>query len=92
MNINTFTEKAQEAVRQAQTLAQQHGQQQIEAEHLAAALLGQDGGVASRVVDKAGGNPKALLQRLRQAIERLPRVSGSGATSCRRPKTASSRR
>ena len=80
MDPNRLTEKAQEAVRQAQTLAQQHGQQQIEAEHLAAALLGQDGGVAARVVEKAGGNARALIQRLQQAIERLPRVSGSGAT------------
>jgi ATP-dependent Clp protease ATP-binding subunit ClpB len=79
MDSNRLTDQAQRAVRQAQTLAQKHGQQQIEAEHLAAALLGQDGGVASRVVAKAGGNPQALLQRLQQALERLPRVSGSGA-------------
>jgi ATP-dependent Clp protease ATP-binding subunit ClpB len=42
-------------------------------------VLSQDGGVAGRVVERAGGNLKALLQRLQQAIERLPRVSGSGA-------------
>jgi ATP-dependent Clp protease ATP-binding subunit ClpB len=79
MDPNRLTDKAQDAVRQAQTLAQRSGQQQIEVEHLATALLSQDGGVAARIVEKAGGNVKALLQRLQQAIERLPRVSGSGA-------------
>ena len=79
MDPNRLTEKAQDAIRQAQSLAQRHGQPQIDAEHLAVALLGQDGGVAARVVEKAGGNPAALVQRLQQAVERLPRVSGPGA-------------
>ena len=79
MDVNRLTEKAQDAVRQAQALAQRHGQQQIEAEHLAVALLSQDGGVAARVVEKAGAAPATLLQRLQQAIEKMPRVSGGGA-------------
>jgi len=79
MDVNRLTEKAQDAVRQAQALAQRHGQQQIEAEHLAVALLSQDGGVAARVVEKAGVAPATLLQRLQQAIEKIPRVSGGGA-------------
>jgi ATP-dependent Clp protease ATP-binding subunit ClpB len=81
MDVNRLTEKAQDAVRQAQALAQRHGQQQIEAEHLAVALLSQDGGVAARVVEKAGAAPATLLQRLQQAIEKMPRVSGGGAQS-----------
>jgi ATP-dependent Clp protease ATP-binding subunit ClpB len=79
MDVNRLTEKAQDALRQAQTLAQRHGQQQIELEHLAQALLSQESGVAARVVEKAGANPSALVQRLQQAVERLPRVSGGGA-------------
>jgi ATP-dependent Clp protease ATP-binding subunit ClpB len=79
MDLNRLTEKAQDAIRQAQGLAQRHGHPQIDTEHLAVALLGQDGGVASRVVEKAGGNPKTLLQQLQQALERMPRVSGPGA-------------
>ncbi len=79
MDLNRLTEKAQDAIRQAQSLAQGHGHPQIDAEHLAVALLAQDGGVASRVVEKAGGNPVALVQRLQQALGRLPRVSGPGA-------------
>jgi len=80
MDPNRLTEKGQEAVREAQSLAQRHGQSQIDAEHLAVALLSQDGGVASRVVEKAGASPATLLQRLKQAVEKLPRVSGPGAS------------
>ena len=57
MDPNRLTEKAQDAIRQAQSLAQRQGQPQIDAEHLAVALLGQDGGVAARVVEKAGAQP-----------------------------------
>ncbi len=79
MDPNRLTEKAQDVLRQAQTMAQREGQTQIEPGHLAVALLEQDGGVAARIVDKAGGNPATLTQRLRQALGRLPRVSGPGA-------------
>src|SRR5690349_24356102 len=79
MDPNRLTEKAQDAMRQAQSMAQREGQTQIEPEHLALALLEQDGGVAARVVERAGGNAATLMQRLRQALTRLPRVSGPGA-------------
>jgi ATP-dependent Clp protease ATP-binding subunit ClpB len=79
-DLNRLTEKAQDVIRQAQSLAQRHGHPQIDAEHLAAALLAQDGGVAARVVEKAGGNPSALVQQLQQGLSRLPRVSGPGAS------------
>ncbi|HTU00880.1 MAG TPA: Clp protease N-terminal domain-containing protein, partial [Candidatus Sulfotelmatobacter sp.] len=76
MDPNRLTQKAQEAIQHAQSLAQGNGHPQIEAEHLAIALLSQDEGVASRLVEKAGGSPSALVQRLQQALGRLPRVSG----------------
>src|SRR5213593_3698844 len=79
MDPNRLTEKAQDVMRDAQTQAQRQGHSQIEAEHLAVALLEQDGGVASRVVEKAGASPATLLQRWKQALGRLPRVSGPGA-------------
>ena len=79
MDLNRLTEKAQDALRQAQTLAQRHGQSQIDVEHLALALLTQEGGVAPRVVEKAGANAAAIVERLQQAVTRLPRVSGPGA-------------
>jgi ATP-dependent Clp protease ATP-binding subunit ClpB len=79
MDLNRLTEKAQDAIRQAQSLAQRGGHSQIEVEHLALSLLSQDDGVAARVVQKAGAAPAALVERLQQALGRLPRVSGPGA-------------
>ena len=54
MDANRLTEKGQDAIRQAQFLARRRGHPQIDTEHVAVALLGQDGGVAARVVEKAG--------------------------------------
>src|SRR2546426_5366006 len=79
MDLNRLTEKAQDVIRGAQALAQRRGHAQIDVEHLAVALLSQDGGVAQRVVEKAGANPATLVERLQQAVGRLPRVSGPGA-------------
>ena len=79
MDLNRLTEKAQDVIRGAQALAQRRGHAQIDVEHLAVALLSQDGGVAPRIVEKAGEKPASLVQRLEQALDRLPRVSGPGA-------------
>ena len=79
MDPNRLTEKAQDVMRDAQTQAQRQGHSQIESEHLAVALLEEDGGVASRVVEKAGVSPATLLPKLKQAVTRLPRVSRPGA-------------
>jgi ATP-dependent Clp protease ATP-binding subunit ClpB len=79
MDLSRLTEKAQDVIRGAQALAQRHGHAQIDVEHLATALLGQDGGVAPRIVEKAGGNVAPIVERLQQALDRLPRVSGPGA-------------
>src|SRR4029453_13132226 len=76
MDLNRLTEKAQDVIRGAQGLGERRGHAQIDVEHLAVALLSQDGGVAPRIVEKAGGNPASLVQRIEQALDRLPRVSG----------------
>ena len=81
MDTNKLTEKSQEAIGQAQSLAQRQGHSQIDVEHLAVALLAQEGGVAARVIEKAGVSPASLMQRLQGALDRLPRVSGPGARS-----------
>ena len=54
MDINRFTEKLQEAIRSAQSKAIRYGNQQIDVEHLLAALLEQEGGLASSILAKAG--------------------------------------
>jgi ATP-dependent Clp protease ATP-binding subunit ClpB len=79
MDFNRFTEKLQDGLRAAQTLAQRHGQQQLDVEHLLLALLEQQGGLAQSVLLRAGANLEAVHRRLTQDLDRLPKVSGSAA-------------
>ena len=80
MDINRFTEKLQEAIRSAQSKAIRLGHQQIDVEHLLAALLEQEGGLASSILTKAGVGVEALARRVEAELDRLPKVSGtSGA-------------
>jgi ATP-dependent Clp protease ATP-binding subunit ClpB len=77
MDFNRFTEKLQEAVRAAQSLASQRGQQQLDVDHLLLALLEQPNGLAPSILLKAEVNPEILHRRLVQDLDKLPRVSGT---------------
>jgi ATP-dependent Clp protease ATP-binding subunit ClpB len=78
MDINRFTEKAQEALSAAQRRAQRGGQQQVDVEHLLMALLEQEPGLAPSILRKANINVEGLRRRAEQELERLPRLSSSG--------------
>src|SRR5438874_3782775 len=81
MKIEQFTEKARQAVSEANELAKQYNNSQIEVEHLLAALLSQEGGVVQQVIQKVGGD-LAMTQRLvHDDIERLPRAYGGSEPS-----------
>jgi len=77
MRYEKFTTKLQEALAEAQSLALGQDHQQIEPQHLVAALLAQEDGLAASLIAKAGGNSAALRQSLQQAIGRLPKVEGT---------------
>src|SRR5579863_8427095 len=77
MDFNRFTEKMQEAVRTAQSIAIQHGNQQVDTEHLMLALLEQQGGLAPSILNKADVKVDTLRSRFQQEVDRLPKVSGS---------------
>src|ERR1700686_4720970 len=80
MDINRFTEKLQEAIRSAQSTATGYGHQQVDVEHLLAALLAQEGGLAGSILARGGVPAETLAKRLESELERLPKVSGpSGA-------------
>src|SRR5271155_3733817 len=76
MDFNRFTEKLQEAVRAAQSIAVQHGNQQIDTEHLMLVLLDQEGGLAPSILNKADIRVDALRTRFQQEVDRMPKVSG----------------
>ncbi len=79
MDLNRFTEKAREAVASAKQLAVQFGQQQIDVEHVLLALLEQQDGLASKVLEKAGAPLDRFKERVRRQLEKLPRVSDVSA-------------
>jgi len=78
-NTNRFTEKSQEALVAAQTLAERNGNSQVEPEHLLLALLEQHEGVVPQVLNRLDVAAGALAQQVRSELNRLPRVSGSAA-------------
>ena len=77
MDFNRLTEKSQEAIRQAQSVAVQHGNQQVDVEHLLLALLEQEGGLASSILLRADVALEPLHKRLLQEIEKFPKISGN---------------
>ncbi len=81
MDINRFTEKAQEALQAAQKIAARHEQQHVDVEHLLLALLQQEPGLAPAILRKANVNLDSLRQRAEREVDRLPKVGGATAES-----------
>src|SRR2546425_7777110 len=79
MDQNRLTEKSQEALQAAHRLAAKMNHQQIDVEHLLLALLDQEHGLATSILNKADVPVDALKVKLHRELEKLPRVSGSGA-------------
>src|SRR2546425_8811792 len=80
MDLNKFTEKSQAALMEAQNLATRNQHQTVDVEHLLLALLEQEGGLVSRLFDKARVSPELLQTRLEEELHRIPRVSGDTTT------------
>ena len=76
MNINKFTIKSQEAIQQAQQLAQSFEQQQIENEHIFKAIFEVDENVAPFILKKLNVNVPLFEQILDSTIQSFPKVSG----------------
>ncbi len=74
-----FTVKAQEAVQRGSTLASEHGNPELMAVHLLAALLEDREGIVPPVLEKIGISAQTVLRDAYQEIERLPKVSGGDA-------------
>ena len=78
MRLDKLTTKLQEALSDAQSLAVGSDNQYIDPLHLLTALLNQDDGGSRSLLQRAGVNVSGLTNQLKQAIDRLPRVSGAG--------------
>ena len=78
MNINKFTQKSMEAVQACEKLAYEYGNQQIEQEHLLYSLLTLEDSLLLKLVTKMEINGSQFAEEARQAVEKLPKVSGGG--------------
>ncbi len=79
MDLNKYTQKAQEAVLAAQGLAQEYSHSQIEPVHLLLALLRQSDGVVPQVVQRLGASPGLLMTDLEAELSRRPKAYGATA-------------
>ena len=78
MNLQKFTQKSIEALQQAQNMTIQNGNQQMGQEHLMLALTEQQDGLIAELLRKIGASPEAVCAALQQAVDRLPKLGGSG--------------
>ncbi|MEM0965784.1 MAG: ATP-dependent chaperone ClpB [Verrucomicrobiota bacterium] len=76
-DFNRFTEKAREAVVEAQALAREHQNSQIEPAHLLATLAHQENGIVPGLLNRLQITPHAIVLAANREIERLAKVSGS---------------
>ena len=79
MNLERFTERAQQAVVDAQQTALEFHHAYIEPAHILRALLRQEQGVAAQVIAGAGGNPQALESELDRELGGMPKVGGDSS-------------
>lgn len=77
MRLDKLTIKTQEAIQEAQRIAEQHGNQELQVEHLLKALLEDSSGIVYRAIAEAGGDIKAIEAELDREIDRFFKVSGA---------------
>ena len=78
MNMNQFTQKSLAAIQGAQDIAVEHGNQQIEQEHLLLALLSDEQGFIPQLLSAMGMTVPRFTAAVTAQVEKLPKVSGGG--------------
>ncbi len=81
MDINTFTQKSQEAILEAREIAAQRNHQYVEPEHLLAAILGQTETIVYPLLGKLGVHVTDVRTPLENLLDQLPKVYGTVETS-----------
>ena len=88
MNPEKLTQKSQDALREAQAIATRRNHQQIDVEHLLAALLAQEQGIVPALLERAGVAVPAVIERVERELARLPQVSDANAQVYMAPRLA----
>jgi ATP-dependent Clp protease ATP-binding subunit ClpB len=76
MDLNKFTQKAQESISQSQQVAKDNHHQAIEPIHILLALVQQPEGVVAAIINKIAGNSAAILSEIKKEIDARPKVTG----------------
>src|ERR1700743_1950324 len=79
MNIEKYPERGRGFVQSAQSLALREGHQQFSSLHMLKVLLDDSEGLAGGLIDRAGGNSRAIIKATEDELNKFPKVSGSGA-------------
>ncbi len=77
MRIDKFTQKGQEALLEAQNLAQKYNHPAVKPEHLLKVLVEQEGGVVPSVLKRIGVDTDSLQQHIDETLDRMPRATGA---------------
>ena len=77
MNLEKYTQKAQEALLAAQHLAQEYQHQVVEPIHLLLALVQQQDGIVRAIIAKVSGGTQAIQEELSNDLDRRPKIQGT---------------
>ncbi len=78
MRLDKFTIKSQEALQEAQNIAQANEQQEITVEHMLLALIRQEGGIVTPILQRIGVKAGLILSQIEEALKKVPKVYGAG--------------
>ncbi len=78
MRTDKFTQKAQEAILEAQNLAQEFNHPTVDPEHFLRILIQQEGGVVTAVIARIGADPDQIIHSVDRALAAKSRTSGGG--------------
>ncbi|MEO6947264.1 MAG: ATP-dependent chaperone ClpB [Nitrobacter sp.] len=79
MNIEKYTDRVRGFIQSAQSLAVREDHQQFSPLHILKVLLDDSEGLAGSLIDRSGGNSRAILKATEDALNKMPKVSGAGA-------------
>ena len=81
MNMDKFTEKAQQAIAMSQEIAVRTGHQQVDGEHIHLAVLTQEDGLIPKLLEFMGVSIDFLIKDVERELEKIPKVYGNAASS-----------
>ena len=77
MDLNKYTQSAQQAIIQSQQIARDQSHQIIEPAHILLALLQQPEGIAPAVITRISGDVNALINELKKDLDARPKITGA---------------